>query len=55
VGGKGEGVAASAALKICLIKTQVTHKLSSKTHVNVDVYVKHVDVKPLKQKSLLRY
>jgi hypothetical protein len=49
-GGRGEGVASSAALKICLIKTQVTLQLSSKAHCNLRFYVK-----PLKQKSLLRY
>jgi hypothetical protein len=50
VGGRGEEVASFAALKICLIKTLFALKLSSKAHWNLRFYVK-----PLKQKSLLRY
>jgi hypothetical protein len=50
VGGRGEGDDFSAALKICFIKTHVTLKVSSKAHWNLRFYVK-----PIKQKSLLRY
>jgi hypothetical protein len=39
-GGGVKGVASSAALKIFLIKTQVTNKLSSKEHWNLRFFVK---------------
>jgi hypothetical protein len=50
VKGRGKGGASSTALKICLLKTWVTLKLSSKTYWKL-----HFKWKPMKQKSLLRF
>jgi hypothetical protein len=49
-GGGGKGGARATALNICLIKTWVTHKLSSKAY-----WKWHFKWKPLKQKSLMRF
>jgi hypothetical protein len=50
VRGRGKGGASSTALKICLIKTWVTLKWSSKAYWKWPFWWK-----PLKQKSLLRF